>query len=435
VLGARAMVGKKTQATANLQLGAAPKSYYKRATISSTAYMNLRASGRSYVSDSIVGVARLQLGASGQVTRSQDVSIKGVAELQLGASAESHKETEIGATAELRLAAPTPSDFWRAVSEGVRDALLAENWNAERQHFKEAAQVDAEALSADVLGGLFALSIGDYQRAHQTVRHLRNFRVKGQQIAGGHYRNSRTLMGYKPYGTLGEQAHDRPPQVIDQPHTWQAEIFKGNYGEPIGDDVHSLQDWHYTSITPGPSALYGAQFLGINRTIWSTGYKMVARPQLASAAWGFLAATGSSLLFPVRPLPRPQVEHIELTTRPDSTPNRHRLDFTWGVVDDVPTSVYQNRLEYRTDRYGPWRQVFAHLSEHQAQDIITEDGFAHTITVPHPNETTQYRVWIRMRNALYGEWACSNVVQVYSSKSAVFPSPNTYPSPTLFPQG
>lgn len=432
-LGASGTVGKKTAATAVLNLGASGVSV-KRSIQNATAYLNLRASGRSFTSDSLVGTARLTLGASGVVTR--QASIPGTAELQLGGSGTVSKSTEVGAIAELKLGAPTPTDFWRGVADGVRDALLEHNWNPDRRHFQEASQVDAEALPADVLGGLFALSIGDHERAHETIRHLRTFRVKGQQIAGGHYRNTCTMIGYKPYGALGAQGHVSPPQVIDQAWTWLAEIFKGNYGEPIGDDVRSLINWHYSWITAGPSALYGAQFLGVNRTIWNANYKVVSRPTLAAAAWGYLAASGSSLLFPVDALPRPQIPAVELSTSPIGDGARHRLDFAWTVADRVPATVYENRLQSRTDRYGPWNEVFEHQSEYQSDTIEQPDGsYAHVITVPQPSVTTQFRVLVRMRNALYGEWTTSNTVQIYSHHSAVFPGPTTFPSPTLFPQG
>jgi hypothetical protein len=311
------------------------------------------------------------------------------------------------------LAAVTGVTSYATAAQSVRTALLASSWVASPGRWKEAADVDAEALQATVMGGLFALAIGDWDKARASIQHLKRFRIKSVGISAPHYAGASGLIGYRPYADAGSAPHTNPPAVIDQEGTWLTTLFKMRFGEPIGDDIASLYRWGQTTISSDPThQLYGAQFLRYSGNATTAPYNLRARPHLGVAAWGHLLANGArGLLLPdPAPLPVPSVPGLAITFVPST--GRYQLRYTWTADQSVPAVAYEAQIEVSTDGESTWSPApGGSLSGFLAAVVdpaVGANGFSATWILPSPsNLASHYRVKLRLRNTAFGAWMTS----------------------------
>lgn len=301
-------------------------------------------------------------------------------------------------------------------ANAVKANLLANHWLPALNRFGQGAGDDAEALAADVWGGLFLLAIGDRVKAQATIRHLKRYRVKNAQVTASHYAGPGSLIGYKPYAELGTSPYVNPPGVIEQPLSWAAILFKMRYGEPAGDDITSLMRWRYTSILNDPSRrLYGEQFLAYNATVTTSPYSLRARPDLASASWGYLLSRGARYLLAADALATPTPANVNLTCSFDRNAYRFVFRFTWTADSSAQIAAFEGSPESSINAGQSWSAVSGVLVAGQAETVrdatVASNGFSASWSIPVPaNLATQYRVRVRLRNATFGGWITSNAV-------------------------
>lgn len=326
---------------------------------------------------------------------------------------QTHPETHVRAAlyfALRDLGQQTGVASYTTAAQTARSELLSAYWLPAGQRWRESTASDAESLWATVLGGLFALAIGDRDKARASIQHLRRFRVKGATIAAPHYSGASGLIGYKPFADLGSLApHLNPPAVIDQAGTWAAILFKMRYGEPIGDDVAALYRWQQTQILSDPTHdLYSAQFLSYSANATSNGYALRARPHLAAAGWGYLLSRGGRSLFAPDPLPTPTPLDVSLMISYDRAVGRYLLRYAWRQDLVVPASGYEAVVEHSVDDGSSWSAASSTQqgSTLSAADLPSgADRFAAAWSTSSPdNPSTLFRVRIRLRNASFGVW-------------------------------
>lgn len=310
----------------------------------------------------------------------------------------------------------TGTSSYTTAANAIKASLLANHWTTNPiPRWKRSATDDAEELVADVFGGLFLVAIGRWDRAHDTVRHLRRLRVTGATIATGHYTNTAKVLGYKPYGELGVNAYINPPAVIDQAHTWAALLFKARYGEPIGQEVESLMKWHGSKIINDPhGVLDHPQWMAYNQTV-EGAYHLRARPYVGAAAWAGLLANGSFDLLMSDRVPAPVPTNLTLTRFYDYDAKRVHFDFTWTQDPTVPAARFEAQPQYSTDG-TIWTNLSSSKIAHQLPDYVDPthlNGYKAYWTVKMPsNRSTTYRVQLRVRNTAYGSWVTSGVVNL-----------------------
>jgi hypothetical protein len=311
------------------------------------------------------------------------------------------------------LAAVTGTTSYATAAQNVRTALLADCWVASPGRWKEASDADAESLHATVMGGLFALAIGDQAKARASIRHLKRFRVKNAGVSAPHYAGPTGLLGYKTYADAGSAPHTSPPAVIDQEGTWLGVLFKMRYGEPIGDDVVSLYRWGQNSISADPTHdLYSPQFLRYSGNATTAPYNLRARPHLAVGSWGHILANGGRALLVPDPLPAPVPTEMGLSVAFDSASGRYQFRYTWKADPSVPAVAYEAVAEQSTDSEVTWSAASSGSVQGQlggAADLsVGTNGFSATWSTPPPdNAGTRYRVRVRLRNAAFGSWVAT----------------------------
>lgn len=312
------------------------------------------------------------------------------------------------------LAAATGSASYASVAN-VAKTLMLSRW-LPTGRFPDTDVTDAESLWADLMGGLFLLAIGDRAKARQVVRQLRRYRVKNISLGAPHYSGPSGLIGYRPYAELGNTPNPSPPVVIDQAGSWVAALFKARYGEPIGDDVVSLQRWQATAITgPNASGLYGAQFLSYSGNATAAPYGLRARPSLHTAAWAYLSTKGGRGLLRTDPLPLPAPTGLVLTASYDPGSGRVLFRYSWTVDPALVVTAFEASPEASVNAGQTWSLVGpATLSgpiEPQRDALMGNNGFSGSWSVPVPdNRATIYRIRLRLRNALFGSWIASSSV-------------------------
>jgi hypothetical protein len=326
---------------------------------------------------------------------------------------QTHPETHVRAAlyfALRDLGQQTGVSSYATAAQTARSELLSAYWLTAGQRWRESTASDAESLWATALGGLFALAVGDRDKARASIQHLRRFRVKGATISAPHYSGASGLIGYKPYADLGSLTpHLNPPAVIDQAGTWAAILFKMRYGEPIGDDVAALYRWQQTQISSDPAhALYAAQFLSYSANATSNGYALRARPHLAAAGWGHLLSKGGRALFTPDPRPTPTPLDIGLTISYDRAAGRYLLRYSWRQDLLIPAAGYEAVVERSVDAGSSWS---AASSTQQGSTLSAADPgsgadwFAAAWSTAAPdNPSAEFRVRIRLRNASFGAW-------------------------------
>jgi hypothetical protein len=300
-------------------------------------------------------------------------------------------------------------------AQALATSLLANHWSSTNQRWLEGIGVDAESLYADAYGGLFALAVKDHAKAHQTIRHLRRMRVKNATIGNAHY-SGPAVMGYRPYGELGANAHPSPPSIVDHAGTWAAVLFKARYGEPTGADIASLLQWNSTVITNDSGLdLYGARFLSYSADDTTTPYDLRGRPAAGPAAWAALMAAGASdLLLPDPPLP-PAPSNLGMTCYHDYDANRLHFRYFWSCDPDVPACSYEAHPQCSVDGGSTWSDLSpSHIFEdlvYVRDETVGPNGFSAIWTAPIPGYAlTKYRIQLRVRNLEFGEWAISEVL-------------------------
>lgn len=316
------------------------------------------------------------------------------------------------------LAVATGTTGYATAAQLVRTSLLANHWVAATQRFGQGAGDDKEALEADVYGGLFLNAIGDRVKARATIRHLRRFRVKNASVSAPHYAGPSALIGYKPFAELGSSPYVSPPAIIDQATSWLAVLFKMRYGEPVGDDVASLLRWQATSITgPNSSGLYGAQFLSYSASASGAPWGIRTRPNVGAAAWGFLMTRSARSLLAVDPLPAPVPTGLVVTATYDASAFRVVFRYAWAADPLVPVAAFEAVPEFSINAGSSWSPVSSNTITGSVEPIrdaaVGTNGFSSTWSVPVPsNNSTVYRVRLRLRNATFGPWITSGQVSL-----------------------
>lgn len=299
----------------------------------------------------------------------------------------------------------------------VKAALLANHWMADQNRFREDLGRDREALEATAFGGLFLLAIGDRTRATYCLQALKRFKTKTAQISAAHYTGPSGLVGYVPYANGGPvQGYVNPPNTIYQAGTWVAILFKMRYGEPVGDDIDSLMRWHGNQITGDPQGkLYGAQFI-TQSTAWPA-YSIYPQPNQGAAAWAYLLSRGARDMFLADPLPVPAVGSLAMTMTLDPASSRLFFRYTW--TGSAPCAAFEAVPEQSTDGTN-WTPATPNTITGSVEPVRLVPGgaesFAASWTAPNPgNPAMRYRIRVRLRNASFGAWSTSNVVNAPSS--------------------
>lgn len=310
----------------------------------------------------------------------------------------------------------TGTSSYTTAANAIKASLLANHWTTTPiPRWKRSTTDDAEELVADVFGGLFLLAIGRWDRAHDTVRHLRRLRVNGATISTGHYTNVNKVLGYKPYGELGVNAYVNPPAIIDQTHTWAALLFKARYGEPIGQEVASLMQWHASNIINDPhGVLDHPQWMAYNQTVEGS-YHLRGRPYVGAAAWAGILAFGCFDVLAADPAPVPVPANLTLTSSYDYSAKRARFVFSWTQGSSVPAVKFEAHPQSSTNG-TTWTNLSSGIIKGQLPEVIDPthpNGYTTHWTVKMPsNLSTTYRVQLRIRNTAFGAWVTSNVVNL-----------------------
>jgi hypothetical protein len=305
-------------------------------------------------------------------------------------------------------------------AESIRTDLLTNCWVADPGRFRESPSKDAESLLATVYGGLFLLAIGDRAKSKACIRHLKRFRVKNKTVAAPHYTGPTGRIGYKPQADAGSSPWVNPPDIIDQYGSWAAVMFKMRYGEPFGEDVHSLFDWRLTKITSDPTGdLYAAQFLAYNANYTTAPYNLRARPHLSPVSLGRILSHGGKDLMPRDPMTFPCTSVPICTPRIDRPNNSCRIYYSFYLAISIHISIniFEVVPECSYDSGRTW-VILSHLSVQmtlaQMRDVeMGPNGYSGSWAMGLPDTPgTLIRARVRGRSTYFSAWQVSASITI-----------------------
>jgi hypothetical protein len=360
--------------------------------------------------------------AAATPARLATAALAGVGSLVVGAGSAAFTgpanspENFVGYFALRDLGLATGDTTYTAAAAALKTSLLRDHWVTEAPRATRGVGDTAGSLHAQVLAGLFLLAVGERGRARDVVRHLRHYRVKDAEVDAFHVEGPDRLIGYRPVGDayLSPSQSGDGPEVIDQAGSWLAVLFKYRFGEPVGDDVRSLQKWRYND--DDSSYLYGAQWLNYS-TDSEVGDAVAvrARPYLGSAAWAYLLSTGAQDLLAPDPLPAPDPSGLTLASRYDYQARRVVLTGGFSRNSAVACAAYEASLEFSINNGSTWANVSGSTQRDSIERARSGAGYKLEWRFRMPSNTaTRYRMKLRLRNASFGSWVTSSAVTLPS---------------------
>jgi hypothetical protein len=281
----------------------------------------------------------------------------------------------------------------RDIARDIEKALDNNHWVPELQRFTKSLGTTNRDTGADIWGGLYQLATGQRGRAKQSLRSLAYAKMIGITITDSYYGGATGLAGYLPTNTAG-------PHVLDQELTWGALLFKGRYGEPLGDDLSAMRRW--LAVTP---ATVGSQFLSFSG---STG-GLIARPKTTVAAMAFLVAQRTRLFWQL-PVARPRVVAAQLTVT-KLGPKGYQFTYEWAPEDEREPVFFETVAERSFDNGMTWvsmpsRSRSGQISEvRRTSDSIWPWLYGASWIEPGPlTNNIVTRVRVRMRANWFGAW-------------------------------